>query len=52
MKHRHKEIELRLPRTVTLAFPNSLLLGFANLVLVVFKGVEEDVHIYVHTQSI
>lgn len=37
MRHRHKEIELRLLRTVTRAFPNSLLLGFANLISVVFK---------------
>lgn len=55
-RHRHKEIELRLLRTVTPAFPNSLLLGFANLVLVGFKGGGGVffVHIYiymVHTLS-
>lgn len=45
-RHRHKEIELRLLRTVTPAFPNSPLLGFANLVLVGFKGGCIFVHIY------
>lgn len=54
MRHRHKKIELRLLRTVTLAFPNSLLLGFANLILVVFKGggAGRVAYIYVHTLSI
>lgn len=51
-RHRHKEIELRLLRTVTPAFPNSLLLGFANLAIVGLKGGCIFVHLYmVHTLS-
>lgn len=49
-RHKHKEIELRLLRTVTPVFPNSLLLSFANVVLAGFKGGCIFVHIYmVHT---
>lgn len=49
MRHRHKEIELRLLRTVALAFPNSLLLAFANSILVGFKGEGEMcIYMYIH----